>query len=244
MTDRAYFEELGTALRGEGFPSDRIATTIADLTGYLAETGTTAADEFGPAARFAAQLSSGGRPGGEEPDSDAETWRWNSDIYADRRLLNEYGAQGWEVERIDRLGQFVSRRVPGAAMRWEYRREMTHNAEARRGVTAELAPDGWEPCGEWFATTYYKRPVAATSGAAAALASTPGRPARRLFLSRRYRFMLVGWVILVAALGVLFVVTDIDLAGPALVGAVVGAVVGGFLAARGIRRDLARGIES
>ncbi|MDJ0460825.1 hypothetical protein [Streptomyces sp. H27-C3] len=41
-------------------------------------------------------------------------------ICADVRTLNQFGGQGGEVERIDRVGMFVSRRVPRAATRWEY----------------------------------------------------------------------------------------------------------------------------
>ncbi|GGJ74074.1 hypothetical protein GCM10011583_01860 [Streptomyces camponoticapitis] len=36
----------------------------------------------------------------------------------------------------------------GAALRWEYRREVPVGRE-RDAVETELAPDGWEPCGQW-----------------------------------------------------------------------------------------------
>ncbi|MFJ4922578.1 hypothetical protein [Streptomyces sp. NPDC088725] len=246
MTDHAYFEELDQALRAAGVPEERAAATVGDLTGYLAETGTTALDEFGPAAEFAARLTGTGAAGtgaagDEEPAAEAETWKWTADIYTDRRLLNEYGAQGWEVERIDRLGLFVSRRVPDAAMRWEYRREVTNNARERAGVSAELAPEGWEPCGSWLFLTYYKRPAAATTGPAAELSSTPAQPARRIFLSRTYVLTLAFWLLAVAAVVTYLMVADADVTEPGfLAGAVVGAVVGGVLTMRGIRRDVAR----
>ena len=180
-----------------------------------------------------------------EPAPDADTWRWSTDIYADRRLLNAYGAQGWEVERIDRTGQFVSRRAPGTAMRWEYRRERADDAAERARRTAELAPEGWEPCGEWRATTYYKRPVAATTGAAARLRSVPARPGGRLFLSRKTLGVLICALLILLAAAVLIGVTGLDVtAPPFLIGACLGAVGGGWLAVRGIRRDLADGVES
>jgi hypothetical protein len=246
MTDRAYFEELARALRAAGVPADRAEATVGDLIGYLAETGATALEEFGPVEEFAARLTGGG-PGvgaGEGPGEGEEVWKWTTDIYADRRLLNEYGAQGWEVERVDRLGMFVSRRVPGAAMRWEYRREMTNNKRERADIGWELAPDGWEPCGEWMFMTYFKRPLAATAGPAAALAAPPEQPKKRVFLTRRHYALLILWLVTIA-----LVVTYLSFEGAAvartafLVTALLGAVIGAGLGLRGVRRDVRDGVE-
>lgn len=250
MNDEEYFGGLAAALRTAGVPADDVPTTVSELRGHLTEAGTTALDEFGPVAEFAAELTGHGRTdvretGGRPPaEGEAETWRWTADIYADRRLLNQYGAEGWEVERVDRLGLFVSRRVPGAAMRWEYRREATDNAGERAEVAAELAPEGWEPCGDWRFMTYFKRPVAATTGPAAELASTPARPGKRVFLSRRTSVFLIIWVVFVAGAVSFLAVVGFDTDVPGLaIGAGVGAVVGGLLAALGVRRDVRRGVS-
>lgn len=246
MTDHAYFEELARALRTAGVPADRADATVGDLTGYLAETGATAVEEFGPVEEFAARLTGRG-PGagtGDVPGEGEEVWKWTTDIYADRRLLNEYGAQGWEVERVDRLGMFVSRRVPGAAMRWEYRREMTNNKRERTDIGWELAPDGWEPCGEWMFMTYFKRPLAASSGPAAALTAPPRQPEKRIFLTRGHYALMVLWLLTIA-----LAVTYLSIEGPPvartafLATTLLAAVIGAGLGLRGVRRDVRRGVE-
>ncbi|MFJ2114505.1 hypothetical protein ACIOEX_21870 [Streptomyces sp. NPDC087850] len=142
------------------------------------------------------------------------------------------------------MGLFVSRRVPGAAMRWEYRREATRNGGERTRVTAELAADGWEPCGQWLASTYFKRPAAATVGPAAALASAPGRPRRRLFLSRRVRVGLGVWLLVVAGLVAVPATGGIDTTrSPFLAGLLVGAVAAGAGGVWGVRHQIIKGVE-
>ncbi|MEU8530573.1 MULTISPECIES: hypothetical protein [Streptomyces] len=187
MTTDTYFDELAAALRTAGVPEDEVAATVADLAGHLAETGTAPEEEFGPAAAFAARL--GGAPEPEEPEKQAESWTWTADIFNDRRMLAVHGDQGWEVEGLDHLGRFVCRRVPGEALRWEYRRETLTGARRAR-ILAELGPEGWESCGEWMGYGYFKRPKAAGEGPEAALHTLPEAPRRRLFLSRRGMLMI------------------------------------------------------
>ncbi|MCX5385868.1 hypothetical protein [Streptomyces sp. NBC_00083] len=239
-----YFAELSRQLAARGMPEREAAATVADLTGYLAESGSTDPhEEFGAPDAFADRLTRD--HGGERPGADAETWKWTSDIYTDRRLLNQYGAEGWEVEGIDFVGRFVCRRVPGEAMGWEYRRETTRGTGEHDALLAELAPDGWEPCGRWLHMAYFKRPLAAGAGPAAALTATPAPPARHVFFSPKYR----GLVALFALSVVLFVLAVgfdvIDLDRPAVhYGVLVGAVGGGLLGWYGVRRDIAQGTES
>ncbi|MGX9227764.1 hypothetical protein ACWV95_18945 [Streptomyces albus] len=140
-----YFEELADRLRAHGMDEERVTATITELRGHTAESGTAPAEEFGPADEFAAQLAARGADAAE-PHAGAERWVFTSDIYADRDLLARFGQQGWEVERIDRLGRFVCRRATERPMRWEYRREYVRRSR-RAALAAELAPDGWNRAG-------------------------------------------------------------------------------------------------
>ncbi|MGW0464380.1 hypothetical protein ACWDX6_03770 [Streptomyces sp. NPDC003027] len=197
MTTDTYFEQLATALRTAGVPRAQIDATVADLRGHLDRTGVTAEEEFGPAAAFAAQLG-GLAPLPGEPDEAAESWTWTADIFNDRRMLAVHGDQGWEVESLDALGRFVCRRAPGAALRWEYRREVI-KGRRRDQVLAALEPEGWELCGEWMMYGYFKRPKAASEGPAGELATRPARPREWLFLSRRGKVALAVWAVAVVA---------------------------------------------
>ncbi|MFF3315290.1 hypothetical protein ACFYV5_07225 [Streptomyces sp. NPDC003035] len=195
MTTDTYFEELAAALRTAGVTEEQIASTVADLRAHLAETGSGAEEEFGPAAAFAAQLG-GLAPSPGEPAEEAESWTWTADLFNDRRMLAVHGDQGWEVESLDSLGRFVCRRAPGVALRWEYRREVIRG-HRREQVLAELSPEGWELCGEWLVYGYFKRPKAASAGRAGALGTLPATPAKWLFLSRRGKVLLGAWVLMV-----------------------------------------------
>ncbi|MCP3816786.1 DUF2812 domain-containing protein [Streptomyces sp. A3M-1-3] len=238
-----YFDALAAALRKGGMEGLDVAATVAELNGYLAETGAAAQEEFGPVEEFAARLAGGASPA-EEPTAEAETWKWAADIYVDRKHLNAYGDEGWEVERIDRLGRFVSRREPGAAMRWEYRREVTRIHD-RSAVAADLAPEGWEVCGQWLYFQYFKRPKAASAGPAAAIDAPPEAPGRWLFLSRGYRKQLWGAL---AAMLVSGTVTACAVRWGAnvtaiLIGAAVAAPIGGLLGWYRVKRDILTGAE-
>ncbi|MGV9693257.1 hypothetical protein ACWDUX_29595 [Streptomyces sp. NPDC003444] len=201
MSTDAYFEELTDALRAADVPGEQIDRTVAELRGHLAETGTAPEEEFGPAARFAARLG-GLAPAPGEPDGAAEHWTWTADLFNDRRMLAVHGDQGWEVESLDAIGRFVCRRVPGAALAWEYRREVITDRR-RAQVLEELEPEGWEPCGEWLTYGYFKRPKAATTGPEGGLEALPARPHGWLFLSRRGKAVLAVWTLAVlACLGV------------------------------------------
>ncbi|MEU2951434.1 hypothetical protein [Streptomyces xanthochromogenes] len=239
-----YFAELSRLLAARGMPAQEVAATVTDLTGYLAESGSSdAREEFGAPEAFADRLTRD--HDGERPEPEAETWKWTSDIYTDRLLLNRYGAEGWEVEGIDFVGRFVSRRTPGDAMRWEYRRETAHGEKERGALLAELEPDGWEPCGRWLHMTYFKRPLAAGMGPAAELAVTPAPPARHVFFSAKYRGLIAVFAVSVVLLALSLGFGLIDLDRPWVVLTLLGAAVGGgLLGSYGVGRDVAKGIES
>ncbi|MEU9192622.1 hypothetical protein [Streptomyces hundungensis] len=239
-----YFAELSRQLTARGMPDEEVAATVADLSGYLAESGSPdAREEFGGPDAFADRLTRSDR--GERPGAADETWKWTSDIYTDRLLLNQYGAEGWEVEGIDFAGRFVCRRSPGAAMRWEYRRESTQGAKDREALTVELAPDGWELCGRWLYMAYFKRPLAASDGPAATLTTTPAPPARHVFFSAKYRGLIAVFAVsvILLVLGIGFDVIDLD--RPVVYWAIlVAAALGGLAGWYGVKRDITRGAQS
>ncbi|NML53354.1 hypothetical protein HHL19_06430 [Streptomyces sp. R302] len=224
MNDDAYFAEVAGVLAAAGVPSAQIEATVEDLRAHLAETGTSPAEEFGPAAGFAARL--GGRaPEPDGPDEAAEHWTWTTDIFNDRRMLAVHGAQGWEVESLDPLGRFVCRRTPGTALRWEYRREVIAGRRRAR-IEDELTPEGWELCGEWLVYGYFKRPAAATAGPAGAVAAPPAAPRQWLFLSRRGKAALAAWVLLTAGATVAFFAGGLGAPGFALAIALTSSLLG------------------
>ncbi|MEU9098743.1 hypothetical protein [Streptomyces sp. NPDC048361] len=239
-----YFTELSRLLADRGMPDHDVAATVADLTGYLAESGSPdAREEFGAPETFAERLTRG--HDGERPEAGAETWKWTSDIYTDRLLLNRYGAEGWEVETIDFLGRFVCHRPSRDALRWEYRRETSHGAKERDALLAELEPDGWEVCGRWLHLTYLKRPLAADAGPAAGLTTTPAAPARHVFFSAKYRSLLAVFAVSVVLLALVLGFDVIELDRPAVrFGLLVGAAGGALLGWYGVKRDLAQGADS
>ncbi|MET9957066.1 hypothetical protein ABZ135_36700 [Streptomyces sp. NPDC006339] len=150
-----------------------------------------------------------------EPDAAAERWTWTADLFNDRRMLAVHGDQGWEVESLDTLGRFVCRRAKGAALRWEYRREVLGVGRRARALD-ELSPEGWELCGEWLVYGYFKRPKAATTGPAGALDTPPATPRRQLFPSRRGKVVLAAWLVLVAGSTAAFFIGTLGTPGLAL----------------------------
>ncbi|GAA0832948.1 hypothetical protein ACFQVD_25150 [Streptosporangium amethystogenes subsp. fukuiense] len=205
-----YFDELAVILAEAGMPADRVGAMLDDLAGYLAESSSgDPEEEFGPAAELARELAVTSAP----PAADARTWCWTADLFHDVRMLNEYGAQGWEVDGIDTKGLFVSTRDPEHPQQWEYRRELVSPGR-RRSVLDLLAPDGWEPCGRWVCFEYFKRPKAASLGPAAELTAPPRTPGRNIFLSPRFYALIAGLLALTAvALVSVFRVAGTELDG-------------------------------
>ncbi|MDT3726770.1 hypothetical protein ROS62_18510 [Streptomyces sp. DSM 41972] len=244
MTDTAtYFEALSALLRERGMPHTRVDALVQELGTYAAEAGSSVADEFGPVEELAAQLTEregmGSTGGTEGPGAEADHWVWTADALKEVRLLEQFGAQGWEVERLDRLGRFVCRRDRRRPMRWAYRREsVSHRNREER--TEELAPEGWELFGVWGPLAYYKRPDAVLVGPESQLAHPPAPPRRHVYIAP--------WIYVWVAVSLLAVVAvawrgalGIDVSdNGTLVGALVGLVAGGFLGLwlwRTARRD-------
>ena len=59
----------------------------------------------------------------DEPGAGSGTWVWTADALQEVGLPARFGGQGWEVERLDRLGRFVCRRDREHPLCWAYRRE-------------------------------------------------------------------------------------------------------------------------
>lgn len=212
-----YFDELAVRLRERGVPEETARATVADLTAYLAETDADPEEEFGPAAEFAEQL---GVAPVTEAAAEEDTWRWTADIFVDERRLNEFGDQGWEVDRVDAVGWFISHRDQREPQRWEYRREVV-TRKGRQALVERLAPDGWEPCGTWVFYEYFKRPKAASLGPGAEIDSPPSAPAKGVFFSKRFYLLMV-----VLLVGLVFALALLPSASGAGEGFVVGLLIG------------------
>lgn len=220
----SYLDELTTLLRARGVPEPRLKSTIDDLAAFLADGDLDPMEEFGPVAEFADDLV-----GEEGPEADPEGLVWGADSFAATARLNEMGAQGWEVERVDRFGRFVSHRGEDPQV-WEYRQEIAPGRRERTRLAESLAPQGWEPAGHYFTFAYFKRSRAALVGPAAVLDERPEPTRKRFFWSPP------GLVLIAVALVVL-VISLFDLGGTlwegdaadrvaTLAGAGVGALVG------------------
>ncbi|MEU6993717.1 hypothetical protein ABZ953_24065 [Streptomyces sp. NPDC046465] len=205
-----YLIGLAELLRAHGLPADRVEATVTDLAAHLEEAGTEDAEaEFGPADEFARQLvPTAGERAPAAPDETVETWRWTADTYVDEELLNRFGDEGWEVERVDAVGRFVSHRDLAQPQRWEYRRELV--TRGREGLDERLAPDGWEACGTWVIYAWFKRPRAASLGPAARVASPPPVPERTSFFSGKFYALLAVLTVAAVAAGVAVAVDDGD----------------------------------
>ncbi|MEU0488343.1 DUF2812 domain-containing protein [Nocardiopsis sp. NPDC006139] len=174
-----YFDELAERLAARGVDAERSRVLLEELSAYAADAGVDPEEEFGPVDGFADSLApreEGGRP---------EELAWTADAFETPARLNGFGAQGWEVERIDRLGRFVGRRDRENPQTWEYRQEVCTGRADRERLAARLAPDGWEPCGHWSVLAYFKRPGAATAGPGAELEDPPAPGPRRAFFGAR-----------------------------------------------------------
>ncbi|QUI31107.1 hypothetical protein [Streptomyces alfalfae] len=224
-----YLLELAERLRAHGLPADRVEATVMDLGAHLAECGAGDAEaEFGPAEEFARQLvPDTGVRAPADPGDEVETWRWTADAYVDEALLNRFGDEGWEVQRVDAVGRFVSHRDVAQPQRWEYRRELV--TRGRADVDLRLAPDGWEACGDWLVYAYYKRPRAASLGPAARVDSPPPVPERSSFFSRKFYALLAVFAAALVVAGVVAAVGDGDASSG--LGFVTGGIVGAAIPA-------------
>lgn len=220
-----YLDDLAARLRDGGVPAGRVSALIGDLAAYLQESGGDPEAEFGPVEVFAAELTGDGGQAEPTPEDGAEIWRWAADVAVDEQLLNHFGDQGWEVQRVDTLRRFVCRRDPDHPQRWEYRRELVSPGDSRP-LEARLAPDGWEPCGTWAVYQWFKRPMAASVGPAATLSAPPPPPTRHGFLSRRFALTLAAVASAVIVAGAVVTVREDVSSG---LGFAAGLLVGGLV---------------
>jgi hypothetical protein len=224
----SYFDQLAERLRTAGVPADQVTATVDDLETYAGETGADPEAEFGPVHEFAEQLMLESEP---DVRPDDEPWRWRADAFSELRKLATFGDQGWEVERVDSAGRFVSRRDAEHPQRWEYRREVIVPAKGSAALEEELAPDGWEPCGTWVCYAYFKRPRAASIGPDARIGQPRSRPERRTYFGGRFYALVAGLLALAAVL-----LTVVMLVGDRYVGGgfARGALAGGLVGAVGV----------
>lgn len=176
----SYLEELETLLRTRGVAEERVRDTVDDLAAFVAEGGADPEEEFGPVTEFADDLVGGDGDAESGVAAGTETLVWGADSFVARDRLNELGAQGWEVDRLDNKGAFVSHRDENPQA-WEYRQESALGKRERARMAERLAPEGWEPCGHYFTHAYFKRARAAVVGPQAELAERPEPTRKRFF---------------------------------------------------------------
>ncbi|MFE5024218.1 hypothetical protein ACFRAO_13065 [Streptomyces sp. NPDC056656] len=217
-----YLDRLAELLReAHGLPPEHVAATVADLAACLAQAGgADPQDAFGPAEAVARRLAPSGTSAADEH---LETWRWLADTYVDEHLLNRFGDEGWEVERVDPLGRFVSHRDPERPRRWEYRRELITGGGER--LDERLAADGWEPCGCWVVYAWFKREKAVGAGPGPAPSEQPPVPRRPTFPGRRRGYVLIGGALALVAAVVAAASTGTGFGVGLAVGLLVGALV-------------------
>ncbi|MEU7377287.1 hypothetical protein [Streptomyces albidoflavus] len=227
----AYTDRLSALLRERGMPPARVEELAGELAAYAAEAGSSLEEEFGPVAELADQLTRGeGADAGDEPGAGSDTWVWTADALQEVGLLARFGGQGWEAERLDRLGRFVCRRDREHPLRWAYRRETT-GGPGRERLAARLATEGWELFGTWGPFVYFKRPEAAVMGPGARLTAPPAPPRRRVYIAP--------WIFVTLAAAVVLAVATLRLGGfgtgltdgATLAGALAGLAGGGLLGA-------------
>jgi hypothetical protein len=187
----AYFDTLTERLRAHGLPAADIDGIVADLSAYTAESGADPEEEFGPVDDFARRLTP--KEDNDGPEMETETWRWTADAFHERARLNEFGDQGWEVERVDAFGHFISHRDRARPQRWEYLRTTA-------GRDRPPAAEGWEHCGNWMIFDYYKRPKSAMLGPAGELPAPPTASSGRVFWSKRFYLWIGGYLVLLIVL--------------------------------------------
>ena len=166
-----YFDELAVVLAETGMPAER--------------SGDAGRPRRLPRREQQRRPRGGVRPGGRAGPragrrptaaADARTWRWTADLFQDVKMLNEYGAQGWEVDRVDgRVCSSASETPAPAAVGVPERAGLARPAPER---ARPARPDGWEPCGRRVCFEYFKRPKAASLGPAAELTAPPRTPRR------------------------------------------------------------------
>ncbi|NYH51678.1 hypothetical protein HNR06_001267 [Nocardiopsis arvandica] len=234
-----YFSALAARLRERGVDGERSRALLDDLAAHTAESGADPVEEFGPVEEFAEALAPSSEEAAEAPEDDVLVW--SADAFEGPARLNEMGAQGWEVERVDRLGRFVSRRASERPQTWEYRQEPSHGRGDRERLAERLAPEGWEPCGHWSVLAYFKRPGSVTAGPGAGIDSPPGPGRRRYFLGARGALAIGVSLVVAVAAGLWSFPRLLEGSGGAAgwAGSAVGAVAGA-LVVTGVFRGAAR----
>lgn len=225
----SYLDELETLLRARGVAEERVRDTVDDLAAFVAEGGADPEEEFGPVTEFADDLTGEGGDTGAGAAAEVETLVWGADSFAAPDRLNELGAQGWEVDRLDGKGAFVSYRDENPQA-WEYRQESALGKRERARMADRMAPEGWEPCGHYFTHAYFKRARAAVVGPQAELDERP-EPARKRFFwgvpgLAVTTFFLALLVVSLLSLGQALWEGDTPDRVTTLLGAVVGGVLG------------------
>ncbi len=150
----AYLEQLSACLQRYGLDSEQIGEIIAEVESHLAESGEAPLDAFGPPYVYAEK-----RVAARERTTGGEWQRrtFRATAFDEMMILEEAGKAGWELYEVGALALYCRR--PWAikeARQWEYARRIGLN---RSAIMAEMAAQGWEPCGHWSPFHYFKRQI-------------------------------------------------------------------------------------
>jgi len=156
MDMESYLNDLTAQLQRRGVDEERIRQIIVEVEGHLTESGESPVEAFGPAARYAEEMTAFAEQNAENSTPD----KWHNRTFRataidEMEILKGAGQEGWELVDVGALALFCRRPEDlTQAHRWEYKRRTgTH----RHIIKEEMARGQWEPCGNWIVFHYFKR---------------------------------------------------------------------------------------
>lgn len=163
MTTENYLGELASQLHIRGLQDDRIREIIAEVENHLHESGEAPEDAFGPAIKYAEEMTSftENQTNNPAPEKQWHKRTFRATAFDEMEILKWAGQEGWELEDVGALALFCRRpSVIEQAFIWEYIRRTGTHANA---IREEMAEGNWEPCGSWIVFHYFKRKVGTLS---------------------------------------------------------------------------------
>jgi len=149
-TPKTYLDDLAGRLRDRGLASGDVDDIVREAQSHLSEAGGDPVEALGSVDEFVEAVVSRGDVTGP-----TDGWEYRTvtgaTAFNELKLLEEAGAEGWELIGCAPLQLHCRRRTEGAS-RWEYRREV-----GGPGRDAALARNGWELATTWMIFRYYRR---------------------------------------------------------------------------------------
>lgn len=156
MNLESYLAALAAQLERRGAGENRIAEVVAEVESHLADSGEQPLDAFGPADRYAEEMTAF-----EEKKADnSSISQWHKRTFRATALdemetLKWVGEEGWEMMDVGAYALNCRRpQDQNLAGKWRYIRRTGTN---RRSITEEMINSNWEPCGNWIVFHYFKQ---------------------------------------------------------------------------------------